>query len=226
MPIVGRIVRNIIEKILHNEGPKRKIIGSDGHLGQVIPLEEAKIILSDLAAEPIIYNHCPCSIIMRGKKDARCISFGVLSDVIEKLPRYVPRGMKYKISRDEAVEMIEEFNNQGFVHSIYFQPVPYINALCSCDKRDCMAMLGRRSMDLYLLYKGEYVMSVNPDLCDGCTECARRCQFRALTYSPLKKQMLVNQDMCFGCGNCRSVCESGAISLLPSAEVASVAGHY
>ena len=226
MPVIGRVVRNIIDKITHNEGPKRRIVGSDGHFGQVIPVEEAKMILDGLAAEPIIINNCPCSIIMRGKKDARCISFGVLSEVMEKLPRYIPKGVKYQIDREEAMEKIEEFNNQGYVHSIYFQPVPYINALCSCDKRDCMAMGGRLNFDFNILYKGEYVATINPDLCDGCKECSHRCQFNALHYSPLNKQMFVNQDKCFGCGNCTSTCEFDAITLVSRESVPAVAGHY
>ena len=48
MPIIGRAVRHIIESVAHNLGPKRRNVGSDGHFGQVIPVEDAKLIFDTL----------------------------------------------------------------------------------------------------------------------------------------------------------------------------------
>jgi hypothetical protein len=57
MPIIGRVLRWQAENMIHSESPSRKPVRADGHFGQVIPVEEAKIILSSLAAEPIIQNY-------------------------------------------------------------------------------------------------------------------------------------------------------------------------
>jgi len=57
MPIIGQVLRWNAEKMIHSESKNRKPIRADGHFGQVIPLEDAKIILSELAAEPIIQNY-------------------------------------------------------------------------------------------------------------------------------------------------------------------------
>ncbi|MHA1135767.1 MAG: hypothetical protein ACTSSE_04705 [Candidatus Thorarchaeota archaeon] len=54
-PIIGRVVRRIINGVLHNEGPKRKHIGVDGHFGQVLPIEDASYIIENLAAEPLTH---------------------------------------------------------------------------------------------------------------------------------------------------------------------------
>ena len=226
MPIIGRVIRSMAEKILHNEGPKRRVVGSDGHFGQVLPIEDVRIILNELAAEPIILNHCMCRYMMRGEKKATCISFGVLSEVLEKLPRYIPEGMKWKIDREEAIAKVEEFIDMGRIPSIYFQPVPYINALCACESPDCMSMLMRKEFGFYVLYKSEYIIQANPDLCEGCKSCIAMCQFNALSYSPTRKRVIVNQDNCFGCGICRNACPHDALSLVPRESVASVRGYY
>jgi ferredoxin len=226
MPIIGRVVRSIVERIVHNEGPKRKMIMSDGHFGQVLPVEDVRLILGELAAEPIILNYCMCRYMMRAEKKATCISFGVLSEVLEKLPRYIPEGMKWKIDREEAIGKVEEFVDNGYIPSIWFQPVPYINALCACEDPQCMGIRMRKDFGFNVLYKSEYVIQSNPDLCEGCKSCISMCQFNALNYSPSAKRVAVNQDNCFGCGICRNACPHDALTLVPRENVASVAGHY
>lgn len=60
MPLIGRVIHWNAEKMIHNESINRNPIRADGHFGQVIPLEDAQIILSALAAGPIIENYCTC----------------------------------------------------------------------------------------------------------------------------------------------------------------------
>ena len=58
MPIIGRILRSTAEKMIHSEKKNRLAFRADGHFGQAIPLEDAQLIMSELAAEPIIENYC------------------------------------------------------------------------------------------------------------------------------------------------------------------------
>lgn len=51
MPIIGRILRWSVEGMIHSESKNRNPVRADGHFGQVIPLEEAKLMLMKLAAE-------------------------------------------------------------------------------------------------------------------------------------------------------------------------------
>jgi len=94
MPIIGRVLRWKAEDMIHSESKNRVPLRADGHFGQVIPLEEAKLIMMNLAAEPIIQNYCMCRMMQRGVKDVCCINFGCLSGVIEKLPRFILRTPK------------------------------------------------------------------------------------------------------------------------------------
>lgn len=226
IPIIGRVIRWNAEKMIHSESKHRNPIRADGHFGQVIPLEDAKVILSELAAEPIIQNYCICRMMQRGVRDVCCINFGALSEVIEKLPRFIPENTKVRLDRDEAVAAIEEQNKKGRVATVWFQPVPYINAICSCETPQCGGLRLRTDFDLKAVYKAEYVIDVDPDLCQGCKLCISWCQFRALTYSPTLKRALVDVEKCFGCGVCRHACEFDALKLIPREEFLTLKGQY
>ena len=47
-------------------------------------------ILEKCAAEPIIEKNCMCRYMTRGIKESCCINFGVMSEIIDKLPRFIP----------------------------------------------------------------------------------------------------------------------------------------
>ncbi len=225
-PIVGRVVKRIINRVLHNEGPKRKHIGVDGHFGQVLPIEDASYIIENLATEPLTLNYCVCRYMCRGEKDARCLIFGVHSEIVDKIPRYIPENVKRPMDREEATRMLESFSEQGLVSTVWFHPVPFISAICSCENPDCMGIRMRHDYDIGLLYKAEYVIQFNPDLCEGLRACVSACQFGALSFSPTKDMVNVDLDKCYGCGNCRNACQHNALTLVPRNDIKQVAGRY
>jgi ferredoxin len=226
MPIIGRVLRASAEGMIHSESPNRNPVRADGHFGQVIPLEEAKYILMNLAAEPIIMNYCMCRMMQRGVKDACCINFGVLSGVIEKLPRFIPENTKVRMSREEAVQAAEEQSRKGRVATVWFQPVPYICAICFCEVPQCGGLRLRTDFGLNAVYKAEYVAEIDPDLCQGCNACLVACQFGAIKYSPTLGRVLVDQSKCFGCGLCRDRCRFDALGLVPREEVPGLINMY
>ncbi|MHA2378738.1 MAG: 4Fe-4S dicluster domain-containing protein [Candidatus Thorarchaeota archaeon] len=226
MPIIGRIIRWKVENQIHNEGPRRNPARADGHFGQVIPLEDAQHIMGNLAAEPIIKNYCVCRWMQRGVKDAVCINFGQLSGVIEKHVRYIPNDVKYKLDREEAIAALEEQNKRGYVASVWFQPVPYINAICSCETPECGGLRLRNDFNLDTVYKAEYVIDVSRNNCQGCKSCIRMCQFNALRYLPSIDKVIADLDKCFGCGVCRHACEHDALQLVHRESVPGMAGRF
>ncbi len=226
MPIIGRVIRWSVERMIHSESKNRKPVRADGHFGQVIPIEEAKMIILNLADEPIIQNYCMCRMMQKDIKDACCINFGVLSTVIEKLPRFIPKNMKTRLTREEAAEALEEQNRKGRVTTVWFQPVPYINAICSCETPQCGGLRLRMDFGLYTVYKAEYVAEVNPDFCQGCKTCIAGCQFGAIRFSPTLGRVIIDQAKCFGCGLCRDNCPHDAIKLVPRDEIPGLRGRY
>ena len=226
LPIIGRVLRWQAERMIHSESKNRNPTRADGHFGQVIPLEEAKIILGNLAAEPIIENYCMCRWMQRGIKERCCINFGVLSTVIERLPRFIPENNTARISREEAMERIEKHNRRGYVASVWFQPVPYINAICSCENPECGGLRLRQDFGLHTVYKSEYVMKVDADNCQACGMCVHKCQFGAIRLVPSLGRAIVDPRKCWGCGVCRHSCAHDALNLVPRDEVPAARGSY
>jgi ferredoxin len=226
MPIVGRVIRWNAEKMIHSESPNRNPFRADGHFGQVLPLEDARLIFSELATEPIIENYCMCRAMQRGIKEVCCFNFGVLSGVIEKLPRFIPKNTKLRLDREEAIARLEQHNRAGKVATVWFQPVPYVNAICSCETPQCGGLRLRTDFGLKSVYKAEYAIRLNPDRCQGCKLCVPMCQFGALRYSPSLKRVLVDSTKCFGCGLCRHACNFDALQLAPREEVPGLKDQY
>ncbi|TFG14340.1 hypothetical protein EU537_03930 [Candidatus Thorarchaeota archaeon] len=226
MPLIGRVLRTAAERQIHNESHSRNPVRGDGHFGQVLPLEDAQHIIGNLATGKIIKNYCLCRWMQRGVKDAVCINFGSLSEIIPKLDRYIPVDEKWQLDREEAIQALEEQNKKGYVASVWFQPVPYINAICSCESPECGGLRLRNDFGLKTVYKAEYVIDVDADQCQGCKRCVSQCQFGALRYLPSIDRVIVNQDKCFGCGTCRHVCAHDALKLVPREEVPGQAGNY
>lgn len=226
MPIIGRILRSSAENMIHSEKKKRVAFRADGHFGQAIPLEDAQLILSELAAEPIIENYCLCRWMQRGTKECCCINFGVLSGIIEKLPRYIPKDRVLRLDRETAMKRLEEHNKKGYIASAWFQPIPYINAICSCESPECGGLRLRTNFDLKAFYKAEYIIQLDQEKCQGCKSCVAMCQFSAIRFIPSQKRVIIDYDKCFGCGVCRHACKNDALKLIPREEYPGFDGTY
>jgi NADH:ubiquinone oxidoreductase subunit F (NADH-binding) len=53
---------------------------------------------------------------------------------------------------------------------------------------------------------------VDPDLCIGCTRCARNCPVSAIAGKP-KEKHVIDPDICIRCGICKQVCPVSAIDV-------------
>jgi Pyruvate/2-oxoacid:ferredoxin oxidoreductase delta subunit len=226
VPIIGRVVRRIAERMLQSRRPPTNPFRPEGHIGQVVPLEDGIAILETCAAEPLIEKNCMCRYMTRGIKEPCCINFGVMSEIIDKLPRFIPEKEKYHISRAEAVARFTEHNLRGYIGTIWYGPYPYINNLCSCENPECAGIRPRVDFGIVSIYKAEYAIGLREDLCSGCMRCAAMCSFKALSRNRATGRVAVDRSACYGCGICRHACEHGALFLVPRAEVPALQGRY
>ena len=226
IPIIGRIVKRTAEKMLHSTKPPTNPFKAEGHIGQVVPLEDAIAILETCAAEPIIEKNCMCRYMSRGIKDACCINFGVMSEIIDKLPRFIPEKDKYFLTRAQAVERFRRHNRKGYIGTIWFGPFPYINNLCSCESPECAGIRPRIDYGIKSIYKAEYIVHHHAQDCTGCRACVSLCQFGAIEYNHSLKRITIDHERCFGCGVCRHACKHEALHLIPRDEFPGFDGEY
>jgi len=226
IPIIGRIVKRTAEMMLHSTKPPTNPFKAEGHIGQVVPLEDAIAILETCAAEPIIEKNCMCRYMSRGIKDACCINFGVMSEIIDKLPRFIPEKDKYFLTRAQAVERFRRHNRKGYIGTIWFGPFPYINNLCSCESPECAGIRPRLDYGIKSIYKAEYIVHHHAEDCTGCRACVSLCQFGAIKYSHSLKRVTIDYEKCFGCGVCRHACTHDALHLIPRDEFPGFENDY
>jgi len=122
-----------------------------------------------------------------------------------------------RISQQEAVEILQDCHERGFVHSAYFKKDHgrRFYAICNCCSCCCggiqlMNMIGGAITNIA---SSGYVAEVS-DECSGCGTCAENtCHFQAISMNEAEDRAIIDFERCMGCGVCADVCPAGAISL-------------
>jgi Pyruvate/2-oxoacid:ferredoxin oxidoreductase delta subunit len=205
-----KMVEGMIQK---DKGPRKF---PEGHLAQVITLEEAKKICE--VCGDIYRTMCPCRYMNRNQKVYTCMPLGLHGETLEGWVDAAPKGVE-KLSIDEGKALLDEFDEKGLVHTIAGTPLPMAFSMCNCQYPECIALRPRIDFDIRIFLKGHYVANVNIDNCIGCGNCATHCQFGAINIQPTLGRAHVNQFKCFGCGLCRAKCEQNAITLVSREEI-------
>jgi ferredoxin len=193
------------------------------HHGQVVPMEDLRTLMSTVVTS-VVRLPCVCRKGSTGDGPAHCMALTAAPGAWEETCRAVIdedasagtftvpeiRSVE-KLSPDETLAMLEKFEKEGLVHTLWTFHTPFVGGLCNCDPRTCSAL--RFLMGgVDVLAAGEYVAEVSPDLCSGCKACERRCPFGAMTYNGGGKAA-ADPRRCYGCGLCRTACPKGAVNL-------------
>ncbi len=113
-----------------------------------------------------------------------------------------------------------------------FQGVMYMNRLAASIQDTSLCGLGQSAPNPVLStlrwFRDEYeahvydrscpagvcrellTFSIDPDLCTGCTLCAKKCPVDAILGAPKSPHHVIT-DKCIGCGTCLEVCRFGAV---------------
>jgi electron transport complex protein RnfB len=227
---VGRLTKGIVDDFFKFKEERAKIeagIKKKFPLLRTVPVEKS-IPLPDKhqfrsyesvrqivenSPGPIAVAHCICreSKDMVGESckhtDLRetCLQFG--SDHAQQ---YIDMGIGRAITKEEALEILDKAQEAGLI----LQPENSLRpeAICCCCG-DCCGVIGAakghpRWADFYAT---NYYAEVDPELCQGCGTCVKRCQMEALSI--VDGIAVVNLDRCIGCGNCVVSCEEKAMHL-------------
>lgn len=191
------------------------------HHGQVLPIEDVERIFEMVGS--VVRVACICRHIVLGQEKRYCYGVtmkpdgGRFGEIIRSLDKSFLSGPDTagfeKLSKDEAIGALRDHEREGLCHTVWTFGTPFIAGICNCDRSDCLAMRCTVTHAVPVMFRAEYVGTVDPDACKGCRQCMRVCQFGAITYSAANQKADIDPRRCFGCGICRAVCPRNAIEL-------------
>ncbi|HVP39517.1 MAG TPA: 4Fe-4S dicluster domain-containing protein [Candidatus Saccharimonadales bacterium] len=204
------------------------------HFGQVVPIEEIEEILGFV--NTIVRVPCICRHATLGEEKRYCYGVslsprgGALARILGGLDHSFLAGPDHRglerLTREEAVAALRGHEREGLCHTVWTFRTPFICGICNCDRTDCLAMRSTVTHGLPVMFRAEWVARVDPDLCSGCRDCMRVCQFGAIAYSAGTERAAIDPRACYGCGVCRSACTQSAIRLEERAAVPAAAGVW
>lgn len=192
------------------------------HWGQVVPIEEIERIFSFVNS--VIRLPCLCRQTTMGREQRYCYALSMVPFDQSKLigivrdvdPSYLmgpdTHGLE-NMQKNEALDSIKDLEKIGFCHTIWTFISPFIGAICNCDRKGCVAMRAGLNLDYPMMFVAEYIAQISSDLCNGCRQCVRVCQFGAMVYNNTGNKVMIDQKRCYGCGICRANCPQNAIKL-------------
>jgi Pyruvate/2-oxoacid:ferredoxin oxidoreductase delta subunit len=197
------------------------------HYGQVLPIEDVETVFG--VVSNVVRLPCYCRHINLGTEQRFCYGvslapqegemFKIIKDIdMDYLTGPDTSGLE-ELTKEEALENFRQYEKEGLCHTIWTFVTPFIGGICNCDRSDCGAMQVTLTRGVPHMFRAEYVAEVNPELCNGCRQCMRVCQFGAIGYSAANKKIFIDPLRCYGCGICRASCTKDAIQLHDRASV-------
>ena len=204
------------------------------HFGQVVPIEEVEKIFGFVGS--IVRVACICRHATLGQEKRYCYGVsmspngGELAKIMKGLDNSFITGPDTSgleiLSKQEAMSAFRDHEREGLCHTVWTFQSPFIGGICNCDRADCLAMRCTVTHSVPVMFRAEYIGEVDHDVCNGCRECMRVCQFGAIVYSASNRKVSIDQKRCYGCGICRSVCKKNAIRLNDRNQVPSAANLW
>ena len=197
------------------------------HYGQVLPIEDVERVFG--VVSNVVRLPCMCRHINLGTEQRFCYGVSLAPQEGEMVKIIKEIDMDYltgpdtsgleELTKEEALDNFRQYEKEGLCHTIWTFVTPFIGGICNCDRSDCGAMQTTVTEGVPHMFRAEYVAEVNPELCNGCRQCMRVCQFGAIGYSAANKKIFIDPLRCYGCGICRASCTKDAIQLHDRASV-------
>jgi len=110
--------------------------------------------------------------------------------------------MRELLARADAANLVLQPSNS--------REAAFICCCCGC----CCGVLGglQRYPKPAEIVASSFSARLQPERCQGCWTCVKRCQMQALTEEG--DHVALNVDRCIGCGLCVTTCPSGALALV------------
>jgi len=130
--------------------------------------------------------------------------------------RRIEDGRGTEISKEDFFELLNKFQKEGFILQPQNNQNPsYMCVCCGC----CCGVLtmAKQFPNPAEYYSSNFHAQSNPELCNGCEVCVKRCQMEAINM--IDDKASVNLNRCIGCGNCVAICGQKAMKLIKKEKV-------
>ncbi len=201
---------------IETEVPGRKIPLEHEILSRstIIPYQEMKELIDNAEYIAASVCHCRRTGAMLGNPCAKpsnnCMVFGTSAKFT------VEKGMTKRLTRQEALDILEAAEEAGLIHQYSNTPDHFANILCNCCGCHCFAFKGvKKSPAPSLQVIARYLIKINENDCTACEACIPRCQMEALKM--VDGKLVRDEKRCIGCGICMWVCPTDALELEPRA---------
>jgi Pyruvate/2-oxoacid:ferredoxin oxidoreductase delta subunit len=182
---------------------------SSGHL--ILPFEEMSEFIR--TSQKVAVMNCACRTKKRCEHPLEtCLVFDRFADFM------VDRGSARYLTFEEALQLLEEMEKSGLVHSTTnSQTRPHF--ICNCCTCACLILRGLTELhNPRAIAKSNFLPVRNDDQCKRCRKCVRICPLKANVYhAPHDKEperILFLEERCIGCGLCAYNCPNNAIKLV------------
>jgi len=187
-------------------------------LPRVLDHERASRLIDEAKACAVSLCFCRHAAEHEGRSCPRpmevCTTFNTAADFL------VRRGLARKIDREEARDVFAATREAGLVHisdNVRRRPA-FVCHCCGC----CCGMLSaiNRFGIFDAVVTSPFVASSDPETCNGCGLCAKKCPIHAIELRGAKPEAKaeVRREVCLGCGLCRLACAYGALRMEPREE--------
>jgi electron transport complex protein RnfB len=193
---------------------------------EILPYEDVRDLL--LQQQLFAVAHCPCR--QRARMDGsasscrheteNCLHFGKLADYIIK------NELGREITREESEAILTRAAEAGLVHAVSNWQRD-VDTICNCCSCCCVYFQGFHVLKhKSAMNASRHEIRVNPETCQGCGLCVKRCPMKALQLAAHPNannksgQVTVSiPGLCIGCGVCAYKCPTGSLSLKSRTQV-------
>jgi Pyruvate/2-oxoacid:ferredoxin oxidoreductase delta subunit len=188
----------------------------------LVPSE--KVMPYKLAREVILKSNSPVAVgtcVCRSLSETPCMPppYEACMFVGDPFASFIAEESKMfrKVSQDEAVKILEDVHQKGFVHTAYFKKEMgnRFMAICNCCSCCCVGIRMWNMLEgmVPIMASSGYVAEIG-DECNACGSCVDgTCKFNAIRMSEDGQKAIINEAKCMGCGICVDVCPIEAIKL-------------
>ncbi|MGB9714339.1 MAG: 4Fe-4S dicluster domain-containing protein [Candidatus Bathyarchaeales archaeon] len=182
---------------------------SEGHM--ILPFEKMSEFIK--TSRKIAVVNCACRTKKRCEHPLEvCMAFDHYADYM------VERGFGRYLTVEEALELLEETEKAGLVHStINTQTRPQF--ICNCCTCACLILRGLTELhNPRAIAKSNFIPVRDEKLCNLCKRCISICPMKAnLYHAPHDKEtekIILLEERCIGCGLCAYHCPTKAIKMV------------